>query len=256
MGHAHHYSQTTQNERTNLYKSYNDRRGSQPDPLREAVADAYVDRYGGDVSAHNRIKEQNRRNTEFTEKNDLPPMEEPHPYAHISDRQFGYSSEYEATEEKPVWDEGDRALYAGTRAHFGETGEIPRYQKNPEGLRHTVQRASTDATISMLNTHSTHAREAWKHLGMEAGVEQATRRHRDRRLIAQGQEIQESLFGDPEHAVNQFGEKPRSVEDVKQSLGLHQTESGGNEFHSFRKLNMRLGALDGGHWKHTTGETA
>lgn len=192
MGHAHHYDVvTSEAERGNLGREYRDARDLSPDPLREGIADAYVDRYGGPG---------------------LSAAKTPGDYSHISDRQFGYSSHYEENEgKKAVWDDPDRLVYAGARAHFGETGEIPRYQQAPGMRGPSSGRAIADATIAMLHEHSPHARAAWGQLSIGPTktldgevvekprqfsdmADAAVRRHKDRTLLSQGQFVQESLF--------------------------------------------------------------
>lgn len=267
MGHARHYEEVTNKvERDNPTKTYQDASGWSPDPLKEALADAYVDRYGGTESPHSKLAESHKAKVRAAEKmsavssissralrGEVP---EPEPWSHISDRQFGYSSQYEAHRgSQAVWDDPDRVLYAGVRAHYDETGEHPRYQAAPtfelDGQRITRRGSSTDATIAMLHEHSPHARAAWESLNIEGPrtpegmkghswsmadvAEGAVRRHKDRQLLSQGQEIQESLWDDPTLSHNQFGEVPRSVEDIKGSLDhewRHLTE---DELH--KKLN-------------------
>jgi hypothetical protein len=247
MGHAHHYETVpNERERGNPTKFYRNQQGWSPDPLKEGLADAYVDRYGGQHSAHVRIAEEHARHLKTWEQmksapgfEDMPDDEgvpAPKPYSHISDRQFGYSSQYEVEAgANATWDDPDRVLYAGVRAHYDATGEHPRYQPSPKASTvggasyHGTPGSATDATIAMLHQHSEHARAAWENLtiGGEKGPKramtdvaaQAVRRHQDRRLIKQGQEIQESLWGEPELAHNQFGERPRTVAEVDNTLG-------------------------------------
>ena len=228
MGHAHHYTEVTKEaERGNPTKRYADTRGFQPDPLKEAVADAYVDRYGGALSPQRKYTERHEGRVRDWEAmkatpgfEDMPhaEMDEPTGWEHISNRQFGYSTQFEVNEtHKGSWNAADRTLYAGTRAHFSQTGEIPRYQSAP-GER-AVEGAATDATIHHLLTHSEHARSAWGATGkMSDMAADASRRHMDRQLINSGQFVQESLFGEPEMARNQHGEVPRTRDQVMQSL--------------------------------------
>jgi hypothetical protein len=219
MGHAHHYATVpSEKERGNPSKIYKDTRGLAPDPLKEGVADAYVDRYGG-PSLSPIAREQ-------------PPGSGK--WDHLSNQQFGYSSHYEENEGSKTWDDADRVLYAGARAHAGETGEAPRYQWPPGGG--TIG-SSTDATIAMLHEHSPHAREAWSSLRIGPTqtvngdvvkaprefsdiADKAVRRHQDRRLLSEGQFVQPSLFGEADMERNQLGERPRSVKDVGDSLGV------------------------------------
>ena len=264
MGHAIHFEQPMiggRGERSNETRQYQDQRGYQPDPLQEAVADAYVDRYGGSVSAHNKIADRHASNVRDWETMKAAPgfegmpdggeVPEPKPYAHISDRQFGYSSQYEVEAgANAAWDDPDRVLYAGVRAHFDATGEIPHYQRSPNRTEGLVgghpytypgsRGSSTDATIAMLHEHSEHARAAWSNLtiGGEKGpkrempgvVADAVRRHKDRQLVEHGQEIQESLWGEPELARNQHGERPRTKAEVNNTLG--------NEPYAPHRLNV------------------
>ena len=236
MGHARHYEDVTIDaERSNPTKLYKDRRGWSPDPLKEAIADAYVDRYGGRHSAHAKMATFHRDAVAFATEHDFPEMPDPPAkYDHISRGQFGYSSNYEEGEGRPAWNNTDRALYAGVRAHFDATGEFPRYQPVPKG---SVEGAAADATVAMLHEHSPHARAAWEALqtpGEMVSVSdtrkerqtrsytdvanEAIRRHMDRQLMTHGQEIQESLFGEPELARNQFGERPRTLSDLSHTI--------------------------------------
>ncbi len=98
--------------------------------------------------------------------------------------------------------------------------------------------ASTDAAIAHLHEHSPHARAAWDQLSFPTRIPAtsyahshtedqplsdiaagAVRRHKDRKLLSEGQFVQESLFGEPEMARNQQGEQPRTEADLRGSLG-------------------------------------
>jgi hypothetical protein len=292
MGHAHHFETVPkETEQGNPTRRYRDKRGYQPDPLQEAMADAYVDRFGG--YSLSEAKQDD--------------------FSHISSGQFGYSSRYEEDEPKGgVWNDPDRVLYAGSRAHFSETGEHPRYQPGPGRMK--AEGSSTDATIAMLHEHSPHARAAWQQLTVkgrtdpvidESGykpaedievpmsdlADKAVRRHMDRQLLdmdshvirpgtsrertvtSGGQQVQGAMFLEmkgvdsgithgyiqapdamasgtpfkervtglteesnrleeqhgefiwPEHmSKNQFGETPRTMDDVRASLGPREAD--------------------------------
>lgn len=259
MGHAHHYGEVTaERERGNPTKRYADTRGFAPDPVKEGIADAYVDRYGGSLSPQRKMVERHESNARWAAAaaattpglEDMPPepeAPEPDKWQHLSNRQFGYSTQFEANRdprERGAWNDVDRTLYAGTRAHFSMTGEIPRYQSAPGET--AVEGAATDATIHHLMTHSEHARSAWAStMGVETKnhptvggpdrpeeglrsmtdiAADASRRHKDRQLLNAGQFVQESLFGEPEMARNQQGEVPRTRTEVRDSLGAREAD--------------------------------
>ena len=165
----------------------------QPDPLKEGVADAYADRYAGPDAPQVRFMKED--------------IEEGTPFASYSFT--GYSADREAAN-RFGWTRDDRALYVATRAHASETGEQPTYE--PRG-RHVMEQPGVavagggmhptiDATIHGLMNAGPHAREALKNADMnsiyagdlaQAG-EDASRRHMDRTLLTEGQNIQEGLF--------------------------------------------------------------
>lgn len=230
-------------------------RGRHPDPLKEGVADAYEDRYGGpgsdQVQAMKRsIGEEERKFTSYAD--------------------YGYSTNAESSLRRG-WRDDDRALYAATRAHASETGEQPSYVPRSRlameepGLSYSGGGDPTiDATLHHLLSTSPHAAQALRQTGLKEAGSQAFRRQRDRQLLTQGQEIQGSLFdevrgsdtntlhgytpsleaGAPlssaldemEHFdkkagenvkfvhmnTNQFGEKPRSARDVSGTLGVQK----------------------------------
>jgi hypothetical protein len=160
-------------------------RGINPDPLMEGVADAYEDRYGGARS--NQVRQMSR---------DIEHSGRKFP----SYQYTGYSTDLEAAEERG-WTASDRALYAAVRAHASETGEQPTYVHGREardefgvvGGRHD---ATVDATLHHLLSTSPHAAQALRQTGLKDVGAAAFRRHRDRQLLAQGQNIQESLFSE------------------------------------------------------------
>jgi len=220
IGHAQHYDKTTFNERENPNRSYADthgiRGGNAPDPLKEGVADGYVDRYAGPNSP---TVQEAQAGRDLGVDNGA--------FGHFDSQYHGYSTQYEAEHgDQAAWSNTDRALYAGTRAHFSETGENPTYQsqQNRNATGSVSDRfdghvsgvnSVTDATLHHLS-QSPHAQQAWKDthpspnglsgatLADTAG--QASRRHKDRKLLSEGQFTQGGLFNELRTEPNHGGE--------------------------------------------------
>ncbi len=238
-------------------------RGLRADPLKEGVADAYVDRYGG--PENHQVRQMAEGEAEGTGK-------------FKSYQWTGYSTNYSGS--FGDWRPEDKALYAATRAHASETGEQPTYE--PRG-RHVMEEPGVavrhggnptmDATMHSLLSTSPHAAQALRQTGLKDTGQEMFRRHRDRQLLTQGQSVQESLFSEirgartgvhmgytpnfdatsvvslhdhveafsdhmdrleAEHgdiawptpmSTNQFGEKPRTYADVNETLGTHRTHA-------------------------------
>jgi hypothetical protein len=211
MGHRHHFSQFPNRNAKGIASPDEGMGTSRTDPLWEGIADAYVDRHlRGNIQAA-----RTPRGIEST----------------------GYSTNFGG---KRGWTQVGRALYGAVRAHYGATGEIPRYQPTAASAAEVRGIAwdeegqgpdpTRDATLHHMLTHSTHARAALETLTTSEGkqeiplmpvAEAASRRHMDRELLRQGQYVQDDLFGDPTMSRNQFGEVPRSKEDVVKSLSLN-----------------------------------
>lgn len=225
-----------------------------PDPVMEAHADAYVDRYGG---ASHQVQQMSRDIEEGRGK--------------FGSYQYsGYSTNYGGG----GWTPPDRALYAGARAHYSETGEHTNYLPTQPAQGEVPRTSPTiDATLHSLLSNSPHAAQAMRQTGLKDVGAQAFRRHRDRQLMSQGQQVQGALFSEirgvdtgknygytptyeavpshekweagfdadmaradaagggqdfvvPRHmSHNQFGEKPRSQYDVHMSLGVKPHDS-------------------------------
>jgi hypothetical protein len=249
--------------------------GRFPDPVMEAHADAYVDRYGG--SGSHQVQQMSRD------------IEEGYGKFH-SYRYSGYSTNYEAANPHNDWTQTDRALYAGTRAHYSETGEhtnyLPTQQAAGENQREASKPSSPtlDATIHSLLSNSPHAAQAMRQTGLKGVGQESFRRHRDRQLMGQGQQVQGALFNElrgthsgkvhgytpnfdaidipdsddafeahfesmhkdidrqevkagetlwPHHmSHNQFGERPRTQADVRQTLGVRRYDAKSRGFDS------------------------
>jgi hypothetical protein len=234
-------------------------RGTFPDPLMEAHADAYVDRYGG--SGSSQVSRMSRDIEEGLGK--------------FGSYQYtGYSTNFESRDPRSSWTPQDRALYAGVRAHYSETGENTNYQpsERARGEMPGHGEPTIDATLHSLLSNSPHAAQAMRQTGLKQAGQEGFRRHRDRQLMNQGQMVQGSLFNElrgfntgkvhgytpnldaqelpeaddafeahfeglhrdidkveakageaiwPTHMNhNQFGEKPRSQYNVHQTLGI------------------------------------
>lgn len=156
------------------------------DPLKEGVADAYVDRYGGDQSRQVRPMRED--------------VEAGAGQKFTSYGFTGYTTDRERTHALG-WQGADRALYAAVRGHASETGEQPLY--DPRG-RHVMEEPgiadygsgnpTVDATLHGLLSSSPHAAQALRQTGLKEEGSRAFRRHRDRQLLTQGQEVQGALF--------------------------------------------------------------
>jgi len=163
-------------------------RVSNPDPLKEGVADAYVDRYGG---------YDNRQVRPMREDIEAGGGQK------FTSYQFtGYSSDPEAAK-RHGWSRDDRALYAAVRGHAAETGEQPLYVPRGGDVREQKGiadygggNATVDATLHHLLSTSPHAAQALRQTGLKDAGAQAFRRHRDRELLSQGQSVQGSLFNE------------------------------------------------------------
>lgn len=183
MGHRHHLGTTTSFDPRTTHP-----RGKFPDPLMEAVADAYEDRYGG--PSNSQVREMSR-----WQESGAGPFRA---YQHT-----GYSTHPEVSAERG-WDLQDRAVYAASRAHFSETGEIPAYvPRGPHVMENTADSPvdrrlkgdpTLDATLHSLVSSSPHAVQALRQTGLKDVAGEAFRRHRDRQLLTQGQNVQEALF--------------------------------------------------------------
>jgi hypothetical protein len=241
-------------------------RGAYPDPLKEGVADAYVDRYGGQGNPQVRSMQEGIDNGE----------------GKFASYQFtGYSSDRDAAK-RFGWNDSDRALYAATRGHASETGEQALYVPRGRDVREQPGISdygggdpTVDATLHHLLSTSPHAAQALRQTGLKDVGAQAFRRHRDRELLTQGQAVQGSLFNEvkgvesgkvhgyvpnpdaeayftdrsdtyermeeqhgemmwPQHmSHNQFGEKPRTLADVSHSLGVNRRHAEKQGFTSF-----------------------
>lgn len=161
-------------------------RGINPDPLKEGVADAYVDRYGGPTNTQVRPMRED--------------IEAGGGQKFTSYQFTGYSSDKQAAL-RHGWTADDRALYAATRGHASETGEQALYV--PRGNDVREQRgiadygggdATIDATLHHLLSTSPHAAQALRQTGLKDVGARAFRRHRDRELLTQGQSTQGALF--------------------------------------------------------------
>lgn len=154
-----------------------------PDPMKEGAADSYVDRYGGPDSSYVRPMRED--------------IEAGGGQKFTSYQFTGYSTNH------PWETPGDKAVYAATRAHGSETGEMPEYV--PQG-RHVMEQPglanrgggdpTIDATLHSLLSTSPHAAQALRQTGLKDVGAEAFRRHRDRQLLTQGQSVQESLFNE------------------------------------------------------------
>ena len=189
--------------------------GMNPDPLKEGAADAYEDRYAGPKAGQVSAM---RSSIELGN-----PKFESYQFT-------GYSTNAQLAEQRG-WDNPDRALYAAVRAHGSETGEqalyVPTAPHPAEGGGHGVgtTRPTMDATLHHLVTTSPHAAQALKDTGLEVAGQNAVRRHMDRQLLHQGQEIQGSLFSElrtesgeihgytPSHEVAPHGSQSTYIAD-------------------------------------------
>lgn len=158
-----------------------------PDPVMEAHADAYVDRYGGPGSPQVRSM---KRDLDYSGQK------------FKSYQYTGYSTRYQAPNPHNDWTQTDRALYAGTRAHYSETGEHTNYLPTPQAAGENQREASKpssptlDATIHSLLSNSPHAAQAMRQTGLKDVGQESFRRHRDRQLMGQGQQVQGALFNE------------------------------------------------------------
>jgi hypothetical protein len=161
-------------------------KGAHPDPLKEGVADAYVDRYGGPTNRQVRPMRED--------------IEAGGGQKFTSYQFTGYSSDKEAAR-RHGWNDDDRAVYAATRGHASETGEQPLYV--PRGGDVREQKgiadygggdATIDATLHHLLSTSPHAAQALRQTGLKDVGARAFRRHRDRELLSSGQSVQGALF--------------------------------------------------------------
>ena len=192
LGHAYHYA-TTPDKYRRTGKRY-----PVADPSMEGIADGYADRYAGPLS--DQVKEAKAGRAAGSQ------------FGHIQNT--GYSTHYEDGQgANAQWDAADRALYAGTRAHFDATGQVPQVQKSQvPGVDRRGFRAgeygrrghpSVDATINYL-AQSPHAQQAWKDTtttanpglsqSLESVANEAIRRHKDRRIMNEGQFTQMSML--------------------------------------------------------------
>lgn len=183
-------------------------RSAHPDPLKEGVADAYVDRYGG------------------YDNTQVRPMREDIEAGggqKFTSYQFtGYSSDPERARSFG-WKDDDRALYAAVRGHASETGEQALYTPRGRDVREQPGIAdygggnpTIDATLHGLLSTSPHAAQALRQTGLKDAGAQAFRRHRDRELLTQGQAVQGSLFhelrGVPSGKLHGFVANPDASE--------------------------------------------
>ena len=160
----------------------------QADPLKEGVADAYVDRYGGPNNPQVRPMQEDIEaggGQKFTSYNFT-----------------GYSADKEAAGRRG-WNADDRALYAAVRGHASETGEQALYtprggdvREQPGMAEYGGGNATIDATLHSLLSTSPHAAQALRQTGLKEQGGRAFRRHRDRELLSQGQAVQGSLFSE------------------------------------------------------------
>ena len=237
----------------------------QMDPLKEGVADAYVDRYAPNSPEVRNMQEdidagagQKFTSYQFT----------------------GYSTDPTYAKERG-WTDDDRALYAAVRGHASETGEQATYEPRGRDVREQQGLAdygggdpTIDATLHGLLSTSPHAAQALRQTGLKDVGARAFRRHRDRQLLSEGQAVQGSLFNEmvgvksgkvhgytpamdstaehiplsqrfddmdadfarveeahgeaalPVHmSHNQFGEKPRTQAEISNSLGVSRVHS-------------------------------
>jgi hypothetical protein len=250
LGHARHYDTTVPSERDHPSKQFRDQRGYSPEPLKEAIADGYVDRYGGPRSP--------------TVQEDKASRAAGKPFGHI--QSTGYSSHYEDpalnNTQRPAWDNADRAAYTASRAHYSETGEAPIYQRaHPvRGLGRTYDQmdpsymgatnAHTDALVHHLRTTSAHAQTALENNTTSASPtdsrsldligKQASRRHMDRELLHGGQFVQGSLLNDL---------RSDSGEHMKFVTNPDAVVAGPDV--GWDKREASLKEMDGGGWPHS-----
>jgi hypothetical protein len=95
-------------------------RGINPDPVKEGVADAYVDRYGGPDNPQVRPMRED--------------IEAGGGQKFTSYQFTGYSTDPQASKGRG-WKDSDRALYAASRAHASETGEQALYTPRGRDVR-------------------------------------------------------------------------------------------------------------------------
>ena len=163
-------------------------KGLHPDPLKEGVADAYVDRYGGHGNTQVRPMRED--------------VEAGGGQKFTSYQFTGYSSDKERAKSFG-WNDDDRAVYAATRGHASETGEQALYVPRGRDVREQQGLAdygggnpTTDATLHHLLSTSPHAAQALRQTGLKDVGARAFRRHRDRELLSSGQAVQGSLFNE------------------------------------------------------------
>jgi hypothetical protein len=179
--------------------------GKNPDPLLEGVADGYVDRYGGSGSSNVRAMKAD------IESGGKPQRGLPQgrgKFSSYDDPSAGYSTN-EKRAEALDWTPPERALYAASRAHASETGEQHLWQRQnyveePPEEGFTVPQiveswdkggmADVDASLHHLLNAGPHAAQALADTGLTEVGEAASRRHMDRRLLSEGQSVQDSLF--------------------------------------------------------------
>lgn len=206
-----------------------------PDPLQEGVADGYMDRYGG-----------KRSYTVLDMQEDIALGRGKFDSYKVN----GYSTDPERSAARE-WNDPDRALYAASRAHTSETGEQALYQPKETrlDLESTVREPmddggpsgfkshgnpTVDATINYLLQAGPHAGQALEQTGLKGVGEEAVRRHQDRQLLNQGQEVQGALFDElrgkrsgnlggyianPDAVVSHPGTSRDRIEGLKGELG-------------------------------------
>jgi hypothetical protein len=224
MGHRQHISSFPRSapESTGLARE------SGADALLEAHADAYVDRY-----LQSNVEAQPAYQQRYPDRSRWKALE-----------RTGYSTNFKGDRLRGTqWEAADAALYAAARAHVGATGELVPYkearpsnlERDTTGQHLTVSKreASVDATLHHLLSTSQPAKQALRQTSQTQidGKKQTTvalkgvgaeafRRHRDRQLLRQGQEVQHPLWEDHSLSHNQFGETPRTVADVSETLKI------------------------------------
>lgn len=234
-GHAYHYA-TTPDKYRRTGKHY-----PIADPSMEAIADGYVDRFGGERSPQ--VQEAKASRAAGSQ------------FGHI--QSTGYSTHYEDGQgANAQWDAADRALYAGSRAHFDATGQIPQVQDSMVGKFGRSNRPgdegrrghpSVDATIAYLS-QSPHAQQAWKDTtttanpGLAQSLEkvagEAISRHKDRRIMNEGQFTQLSML-----------EEIRAMEGPKegQTIGYVPSDRVAPSKENFKAAD-EMGARHGSKW--------
>lgn len=201
-------------------------RGVHPDPLKEGVADAYADRYGGpeDHQVQRMSNDIESGEPKFT-----------------SYQYTGYSTDSSSAIDRD-WHGEDRALYAATRAHASETGEQALYKPGPPSSANmdVVRDPSVDATLHHLLTTSPHAQQAVKDTGLEHIGQQAVQRHQDRMLLHRGQEIQGAMFEEHHSAGMEGSAKAYSV-DPEAAAPEHRKAAADESFNTSVKLHDSMG---------------